>query len=74
MQEDNTCVLRHVQKGHALCGQRRPRSACSFVQSDQGLSCPLNGYQLATEEHVEERHSLDLISWVCRLILPSQFV
>ena len=23
------------------CGQRRPRSACAFAQSDQGLRCPL---------------------------------
>ena len=24
-----------------ISGQRRPRSACAFAQSDQGLHCPL---------------------------------
>ena len=24
-----------------ICGQRMPRSACAFAQSDQGLHCPL---------------------------------
>ena len=24
-----------------ICGQRRPRSACLYAQSDQGLYCPL---------------------------------
>ena len=24
-----------------ICGQRRPRSACAYAQSDQGLRCPL---------------------------------
>ena len=24
-----------------ICGQRRPRSACAFAQSDQDLRCPL---------------------------------
>ena len=24
-----------------MCGQRRPRSACTSVQSDLGLCCPL---------------------------------
>ena len=24
-----------------ICGQRMPRSACAFAQSDQGLRCPL---------------------------------
>ena len=24
-----------------ICGQRRPRSACAFAQSDRALHCPL---------------------------------
>ena len=30
------------EKGHcAICGQRRPRSACAKAQADQGIHCPL---------------------------------
>ena len=30
------------EKGpYAICGQRRPWSACAFAQADQGLRCPL---------------------------------
>ena len=25
-----------------ICGQQRPRSACTFVQADQGILCPPN--------------------------------
>ena len=34
--------MRNARKGpYAICGQRRPRPACTFVRADQGLSCPL---------------------------------
>ena len=26
---------------YAICGQRRPWSACAFAQADLGLRCPL---------------------------------
>ena len=32
-----------------ICGQRRPRSACAFAQSDQGLHCPLTESLDSTE-------------------------
>ena len=31
----------HVKHPYALCGQCRPWSACTNVQADQGLHCPL---------------------------------
>ena len=48
MSDIGNSVLQSHQMGHAMrkrvsgiCGQRRPRSACAFAQSDQGLHCPL---------------------------------
>ena len=31
----------HEKHLNAICGQRRPRSACAFAQADQGLRFPL---------------------------------
>ena len=31
----------HEKGPYAICGQRRPRSACANAQADQGLRCPL---------------------------------
>ena len=36
-----------------ICGQRRPRSACAFAQSDQGLLCP-STESLATTKCINE--------------------
>ena len=33
----------------SLCGEQLPRSICTFVQSDQGLSCPLTESKDTTE-------------------------
>ena len=34
-----TAPCKNVSAG--ICGQQRPRSACAYAQSDQGLCCPL---------------------------------
>ena len=34
------CAM-HKKGPYALCGQRKPRSACAKAQADQGLRCPL---------------------------------
>ena len=39
--------LRNVSSG--ACEQRRPRSACAFAQSDQGLHCSLTELLDTTE-------------------------
>ena len=31
----------HEKSPYAICGQRRPKSACAFAQADLGLRCPL---------------------------------
>ena len=36
----NLCAT-HEKGPYAICGQRRPRSACAFAQADLGLRCPL---------------------------------
>ena len=37
------------------CRQRRPRSDCASVQSDQGLRCPLTELLATTECIIEEQ-------------------
>ena len=52
-------LFENVSSG--ICGQRRPRLACTSVQSDQGLRCPLTA-SLYITEHInrEQRPGLYL--------------
>ena len=48
-----------------ICGQRRPRSACAYAQSDQGLHCPLTiiGYYRTNEWRAKARMIFCACAW-----------
>ena len=44
----------------AICGQRRPRPVCAFVQADQDLCCPLTeSIDIAMYADVHRLHRSD---------------
>ena len=47
----------HEKGPYAICGQRRPWSACANAQADQGLRCPLTKSMYVTVYVMEHRMS-----------------
>ena len=43
----------------AIYGQRRPRSDCANAQSDQGLNCPLTGFNIYTRYSIHYKIKLE---------------
>ena len=55
---DKDIICAKHEKGlYAICGQRRPRSACAYAQADQGLHCPLTE-SMDTVVHDDEQRML----------------
>ena len=44
---------------NAICGQHRPRSACTFMQADLGLHCPLTE-SVDTVVHVDKTENVQV--------------